>query len=244
MYYYYSLLLLLLLIACNSSPQKSPQKTIIITTIDSLNKSSIQKVQLATTNIDSILGLHDTTWVDLELFNSKILLEMRYATTNNFMNLQIYDCPKCYLRLVVAKALLNAQEKLEQQQLGFKMFDCYRPQQAQYKLWKAKPDPRFVSPPSKGSMHSRGGALDLTIINLKTGQELEMGTEYDYFGVEAYWSYTGHSPQILDNRQLLLQTMNEFGFKTVTTEWWHFSYRRAWFKLSEMEWDCPSGIKN
>jgi D-alanyl-D-alanine dipeptidase len=188
--------------------------------------------------LDSIFALNDTTWIDIERLVPNIEMDLRYATTNNFMELQIYNCPKCYLRLKAAKEVINIQNKLEEQNLGLKMFDCYRPKSAQYKLWEKKPDRRFVAPPSKGSMHSRGGALDLTIINLDSRQELDMGTEYDYFGHKAYWVHKDFPQKILNNRQLLLKTMQAFGYKTVTTEWWHFSYRRAWFKLSDMNWDC------
>lgn len=232
-----------LLIACGAPIEKNTPQTIAIPTIDSTNIPIVLKVPLIKKfnqeKIDSLFELNDTTWVDIENLDSNIVMELRYATTNNFMKTQIYDCPKCYLRLATAKALLKVQDSLLQQGLSLKMFDCYRPQQAQYKLWQVKPDPRFVSPPSRGSMHSRGGAVDLTIINTETGEELDMGTEYDYFGVEGYWSYTKHPKLVSDNRQLLLKIMNEFGFKTVTTEWWHFSYRRAWYNLSSMEWDCP-----
>ncbi|MDC0230814.1 M15 family metallopeptidase [Aureispira] len=188
--------------------------------------------------VDSLFNLDDSSWVDMKQLIPELDLDIRYATTNNFMELQIYDCPKCYLRLAAAKAVMKIQEKLKEQNLGLKVFDCYRPQSAQYKLWQKKSDPRFVTPPSKGSMHSRGGAMDLTIMDLNTGESLKMGTDYDYFGREAYWVYNDLSKEILANRQLLLTTMEAFGFKTVTTEWWHFSYRRAWFKLSDMKWEC------
>ncbi|BDS15299.1 M15 family metallopeptidase [Aureispira anguillae] len=233
----------LLCIACSSpNTTPTPMATHLIdsTQIDRilLDSTPPQPTALTEEELDSIFNLNDSTWVNLKELYPKIVLDLRYATTNNFMKLQIYDCPKCYLRLATAKALLKAQDELEKQNLGFKMFDCYRPQSAQYKLWKKVPDPRYVSPPSRGSMHSRGGALDLTIINLENGEELEMGTEYDYFGKKAYWSNKNLPQQVLDNRQLLRNTLEFHGFKTVTTEWWHFSYRRAWFKLSNMQWDC------
>ncbi|MGH1335081.1 MAG: M15 family metallopeptidase [Aureispira sp.] len=188
--------------------------------------------------IDSILNGKDTDWVDIEDLSSAIVLDLRYATTNNFMELQIYDCPKCLMRLATAKALLKAQEELKEQGLGFKMFDCYRPQSAQYKLWKKVPDRRYVAPPSKGSMHSRGGALDLTLIDLATQEQLEMGTHYDYFGKEAYWVNQDLPQEVLEHRKLMRNTLEKHGFKTVTTEWWHFNYRRAWFSLSDKQWDC------
>jgi D-alanyl-D-alanine dipeptidase len=154
------------------------------------------------------------------------------------MELQIYDCPKCLMRLATAKALLKAQTELRKQGLGFKMFDCYRPQSAQYKLWQKVPDRRYVAPPSRGSMHSRGGALDLTLIDLEHQQQLDMGTHYDYFGPKAYWVNKDLPQSVLDNRQLLRSTLEKHGFKTVTTEWWHFNYRRAWFSLSNKQWSC------
>ena len=187
---------------------------------------------------EAIFKLHDSAWVDLKRLIPDLSMDIRYASTNNFMQIKIYPCEACFLRKAVAKALLNAQIKLNEQNLGIHVFDCYRPQSAQKKLWQKKPDPRFVTNPQKGSMHSRGSAVDLTIINLNTGLALDMGTEFDYFGYEAYWSYKGLSKDIEENRQLLLNTMEAQGFKTITTEWWHFSYRRSWYALSDMQWDC------
>lgn len=188
--------------------------------------------------IDSMLSGPDSAWVDIEDLASDMVLDLRYATTNNFMKLQIYDCPKCLMRLATAKALLKANAALKEKGIGFKLFDCYRPKSAQHKLWKKMPDRRYVAPPSRGSMHSRGGALDLTLIDLATQKQLEMGTHYDYFGKEAYWVNQDLPPAVLDNRQLLRSTLEKYGFKTVTTEWWHFNYRRAWFSLSDKQWPC------
>lgn len=221
----------------NASPTDSIANDSLLIPTVVVNTTPID-AHLSIEELDSIFSLNDTTWVNLKKLHPEIVLDLRYATTNNFMELQIYDCAECYLRLATAKALLEAQKFLEEKGLGFKMFDCYRPQSAQYKLWRKVPDPRYVSPPSKGSMHSRGGALDLTIINLETGEQLDMGTHYDYFGRKAYWSNKNLPKQVLKNRQLLRSTLEKYGFKTVTTEWWHFSYRRAWFKLSDMQWAC------
>lgn len=234
-----------LLSACTSN-SSSQQTTILTEPIDSLTKDTFPLVEITPppipvftpAELDSIFQLNDTTWVNIKELHDKIELDLRYATTNNFMELQIYDCGQCYVRLATAKALLKAQKELEEQNLGFKMYDCYRPQSAQYKLWKKMPDRRYVAPPTKGSMHSRGGALDLTIIQLENKEELEMGTEYDYFGREAYWVNKNLPEETLNNRQLLRSTLEKHGFKTTPTEWWHFSYRRAWFKLSDMQWNC------
>ena len=250
-YYKGNLLLLsigwcLLVGACTSdtaSQQTSPlveavDSSLILDSLSLVEAIEVPDPGCTPAELDSIFQLNDTTWVNLKDLHPKIELDLRYATTNNFMELQIYDCGQCYLRLATARALLIAQKELETQNLGFKMYDCYRPKSAQYKLWKKMPDRRYVAPPSKGSMHSRGGALDLTIIQLENKEELEMGTEYDYFGRAAYWVNKDLPKEVLDNRHLLRSTLEKHGFKTTSTEWWHFSYRRAWFKLSDMQWNC------
>lgn len=232
--------------ACQESAQAHDEATAPLSADSSLATASAPPVDSTpppppsptAAEIDSILHGHDTAWVNIEDLSTAIVLDLRYATTNNFMELQIYDCPKCLMRLATAKALLKAQAELREQGLGFKMFDCYRPQSAQYKLWQKVPDRRYVAPPSRGSMHSRGGALDLTLIDLESQEQLDMGTHYDYFGHKAYWVNKDLPQPVLDNRQLLRSTLEKHGFKTVTTEWWHFNYRRAWFSLSNKQWSC------
>ena len=233
------------LIACNSenhSRQTLPPSDSLVTISDSIAPPSppppVYKPMYTPTEKDSLFALSDTTWIDMELLDTSIVMDIRYATTNNFMKLQVYDCAKCYTRLATAKAILKIQDALQEQGLGLKMYDCYRPQAAQLKLWNKLPDRRYVAPPSRGSVHSRGGALDLTIVELGTQRELAMGTEYDYFGREAYWSYSKHPEEVNNNRQLLRSTMEKFGFKTTSTEWWHYSYRKAWYQLSNMQWNC------
>jgi D-alanyl-D-alanine dipeptidase len=189
-------------------------------------------------DIYSILELHDSAWVDLKILLPKAIFDIRYADTANFMKLKVYECPACYCRLKVAKALLNAQKELDSTNLVFKFFDCYRPSSAQWALWKKMPDPRYVHPPTQGSRHSRGVALDLTLFDLKSNKELDMGTEFDFFGKEAYWNYKAHSEEVNKNRKLLLNLMQKNNFSTVPTEWWHFDFKVQNFNLSDFKWDC------
>ena len=149
----------------------------------------------------------------------------------------MYDCGRCFFRVAVAKALVEANKALKKKGLGLKMYDCYRPRPIQWKLWNKVPDPRYVADPRKGSMHNRGMAADLTIVD-KDGKELDMGTDFDFFGEEAYHAYTGHPKQVLDNRKLLLNTMAAVGMKFTTTEWWHYSYRKKTFPVADWVWDC------
>ncbi|MCB9272655.1 MAG: M15 family metallopeptidase [Lewinellaceae bacterium] len=181
---------------------------------------------------------YDTTqWADIALLDSTILIDMKYATTDNFVQEQMYECGRCFLRPEVAKAVVAAQHELRQQGLGLKMLDCYRPRPIQWKLWEKAPDPRYVSDPRKGSMHNRGAAVDLTLVET-SGRELDMGTPYDFFGPEAHPSYTGLPDTVLARRSLLRETLMKQGFHPIRTEWWHFSYEKHNYELSDMLWKC------
>lgn len=176
-------------------------------------------------------------FVDLAQLDSSILLDIRYATPNNFTKVQIYDCPACLLRPEVARALVQASKSLKKRGLRLKMFDCYRPRPYQQRLWDKVPDPDYVTPPAKGSMHSRGAAVDLTIVDARGGA-LDMGTPYDFFGPEAHTDYTKLPQKVLDNRRLLRETLEAAGFKGIRTEWWHFSWQKKEYPLSDYVWPC------
>ncbi len=235
--------LLLLLSACQSTDEQSQalhEAEFVLAVPDSIVPANPPTPSI---NIDSILSLPDSAWVDLALLLPKARFDIRYAGTNNFMELQVYECPACFTRLEVAKALLGIQKELDSLGLAFKFFDCYRPSSAQWALWNKMPDPRYVHPPKQGSMHSRGNALDLTLVVDSSDQELNMGTAFDYFGKEAYWNYTEHPKEVNENRQLLRRLMYARGFITVPTEWWHFAYNNKKYPLSDMQWTCE-GHKN
>ncbi len=189
---------------------------------------------------DTITPRPDTVagFVEIQRLDSTILLDIRYATANNFTGSKIYDCPRCFLRPETARALVRAQKKLQAQGLGLKLFDCYRPRPYQQRLWDKVPDPNYVMPPAKGSMHSRGAAVDLTLVDAK-GNELDMGTPYDFFGPKAHYDYTKLPAKVLENRRLLRRTMEAVGLKGIRTEWWHFSFQGKNFPLSDWVWPCP-----
>jgi zinc D-Ala-D-Ala dipeptidase len=177
-------------------------------------------------------------WSELTLLDASIPLDIRYATTNNFMKQQVYDCGRCFLRDEAAAAIVKANKILQKKGYGgLKMFDCYRPRPVQYKLWKIVPDARYVANPKKGSMHNRGFAVDLTIVD-KDGKELDFGTGYDDFTEKAHGNYTKFSKQILENRKLLNETMEAVGLEGTSTEWWHFSLRGKKADLAEWVWKC------
>ena len=183
---------------------------------------------------------YDTTqWTELIHLDSTILIDLRYATDNNFVKEKMYDCARCFLRPEAAKAVLVAHQQLKEGGLGLKMYDCYRPRPVQQKLWDKVPNASYVTPPSRGSMHNRGTAVDLTIVDTE-GNELDMGTDYDFFGREAHQDFTGLSEEILANRKLLKSTMAAVGLKHIRTEWWHYSYPAVDYELSDMLWPCDN----
>jgi len=176
-------------------------------------------------------------FIDLTKRIPNLLLDIRYATPNNFTGTKIYDCPRCLLRPEAAEAIAQAQQQLANKGYQFKMFDCYRPKAYQQRLWDKVPNPDYVTPPNKGSMHSRGAAVDLTLTDL-LGNELDMGTPYDFFGVEAHTDFLKLPEQVLKNRKLLKETMESVGFSGIRTEWWHFSYQGKPFPLDDYLWPC------
>ena len=179
-------------------------------------------------------------WWDIGIIDSTILLDIRYATDSNFVNDQLYDCPKCLLRPAVAKAIINIQNQLKKERLSLKLFDCYRPKPVQEKLWQKLPDARYVTNPKKGSMHNKGAAVDLTIVT-KSGVELDMGTDFDFFGREAYHTTTDLPEEVLKNRSKLKSLMESNGFRSIRTEWWHYSFLAGnAFPISDYLWDCDN----
>ena len=182
---------------------------------------------------------YDTTlWTEIVRLDTTIRLDLRYATANNFMETVIYDCARCFYRPQVARALLAVHNDLKARNLGLKMYDCYRPGPYQQRLWDVLPDPRYVANPKRGSLHSRGAAADLTVVRLDTGEELDMGAPYDFFGEAAYTTTTDLPAAVLANRKLFQAAMRRHGFGTIRTEWWHFNFLGPRQPLSDWVWPC------
>lgn len=162
--------------------------------------------------------------VELKSIIPKIVYNLRYATTNNFMNRRMYPgkTNRTFMRLPAVESLHKVQKELNETGLGIKIFDAYRPYSVTVKFWELVKDEKYVANPSNGSGHNRGIAVDLTIINLKTGEELNMGTGFDNFTDTAHQTFTNLPEEILQNRSLLRSTMEKYGFKALDTEWWHY----------------------
>jgi D-alanyl-D-alanine dipeptidase len=175
-------------------------------------------------------------WTELKVEDGYVI-DMRYATADNFVKEVIYPCARFFLRPEVASALAEVKKELLPLGYKLKLFDGYRPRPAQQKLWDKVPNPDYVASPKEGSMHNRGVAIDLSMTDLN-GQEIDMGTTYDFFGPEAHRDYQNLPPVILDYRRILRSAMEAHGFQSIRTEWWHFSFNRGSYPLDDWQWPC------
>ena len=172
------------------------------------------------------------------------LLEIRYYSAFNFVGERIdsYEAPVAYLTKEAAFALKKANDDLKKQGYIIEIFDAYRPQSAvdHFKRWAKdlndiemkpyyyptvdKSDLFKLGYIAENSAHSRGAAVDLTIVDMISGQELDMGSAFDYFGEVSHSEYTeGLTEEQINNRRILRNAMIKNGFKPMAEEWWHFS---------------------
>lgn len=173
------------------------------------------------------------------------ILEIRYYSTYNFVGERIdgYENPVAYLTKEAAAALKEVSDELVKKGYRLKIYDAYRPQTAvnHFSRWaKAVKDTKmkeYFYPELDKSVlfeqgyidyksgHSRGSTLDLTLFDMKTEQEVDMGGTFDYFGKKSHPDYKGITPKQFENRMILRDAMTSHGFKPLSTEWWHFTLK-------------------
>lgn len=165
-------------------------------------------------------------------------LDLRYSTVNNFTGQKLYTIDEAYLSIGAITKLKIVHDSLKQitsyngvnypQGLGIKIYDGYRPRAVQYLMFEIFPNPVYVADPASGSIHNRGGAVDVSIIDMATGQEIPMPTEFDWFGIEASHSYMNLPANVIANRTLLYNMMTQVGgFAYYDAEWWHYTISGA-----------------
>lgn len=172
--------------------------------------------------------------IDLEKFIPNLFIDVRYATENNFAKTKFYNSQKTFLRLPAAVALKKIQEELLQKNISLKIFDAYRPYSVTEKMWKFVHDDRYAANPKTGSRHNRACAVDVTLVDLQTKNELEMPTPYDNFTQKAHHNYNNLPKKILKNRALLKVMMTKYGFESITSEWWHYDFT-GWKKFELLD---------
>ena len=182
--------------------------------------------------------INDSTFANLKDYSTDFVYDMKYATKDNFLKEKVYDCAECFLRLKTIKALIEANNSFIKLGFKIKLYDCYRPLDVQKKMWEIIPNPIYVANPAKGSIHNKGGAVDISLVDF-SGKELDMGTKFDFFGEEASHNYLKLSNKILENRKLLKSVMIKTKFNSFDSEWWHYNLKSALFdKVSNEKWKC------
>ena len=173
------------------------------------------------------------------------ILEIRYYSTYNFVGERIngYERPVAYLTKKAAAALREVSDELVEKGYRLKIFDAYRPQRAvnHFAEWAKDVDDtkmkEYFYPEEDKSVlfekgyinaksgHSRGSTVDLTLFDMKTEKEVDMGGTFDYFGLKSHPDYKGVTPRQYENRMILREAMMNHGFKPLVEEWWHFTLK-------------------
>ncbi|MBL6931498.1 MAG: D-alanyl-D-alanine dipeptidase [Rhodospirillales bacterium] len=170
-----------------------------------------------------------------------VLLDIKYATADNFTGQPVYSQAACYLHGEAEALFRRAIELARIQDWRFLVFDAFRPSEAQFKLWDHTPDPDFLADPNRGSPHSRGVAIDLTLLDMATGKPLDMGTAFDAFTPLSHHGNTEISTIAQENRYRLLGLMTAAGWDCYLKEWWHYQLfdSRSYDVLSDAVLEQP-----
>lgn len=150
-----------------------------------------------------------------------VLLDLKYASPDNFTGRPVYGRAACYLNEEAAGLLEKAIVLAAKRHFRLKIFDAFRPSEAQWALWHHTPDPEFLADPRRGSPHSRGAAVDLTLVD-DDGRSLDMGTAFDAFTPRSHHGDSDVSATAQANRIMLLELMTEAGWDFYRNEWWHY----------------------
>ena len=154
----------------------------------------------------------------------EVVLEMRYATARNITGKPIYPDGKAWLRRETVRNLARVARSLQEKGYRLVIWDAWRPTYAQKALWAAKPDGKYLTPPSKISRHTRGTSVDLSLAD-QNGQILEMPSEHDEFNAKADEDFSDVPKEVAKRARLLRNTMFAAGFSGVPDEWWHYDLR-------------------
>ena len=196
--------------------------------LTSTSQTSVTQELKITSDINTLRQdiLTDASLEMIELRKSipTIEYDLKYATSDNFTHVRLYPegLHFTFMRKEAVEALVKINHELAKKGISIKVWDAYRPYAVTQKFWDIIHDERYVANPSKGSGHNRGIAIDLTLIDVNTGKELDMPTEFDDFSERAHHGYMNLSPEKIKNREFLREIMEKNGFIKFDTEWWHY----------------------
>lgn len=229
------LLLCLLLLGCGRQKRPEPTEVTVLETAaatemptelptEEPTEASTQPMVTAPTEPALLPEPEDDELVRVMDYLPSVREELAYAGSENFTGQQIYDFYNAYLRYGTVKKLAAACAELEELGFGILIWDGFRPVSAQQALWDICPNEKYVSHPVTGTRaHCRGNAVDLTLVDLETGEKLEMPTGFDDFSALADRNYSDCPEEAAENARLLENIMKKHGFKPYSAEWWHFT---------------------
>ena len=180
--------------------------------------------------------------VDLAKVIPTIKTDIVYATNKNFTKKVLYTKSKCYALVCVAEDLKKIQDELNEQGLCLLVWDAYRPLSVQWDLWNCVSNKMYVADPRKGGKHTRGTAVDVTLVKLTDEKQLDMGTGHDDFSAKAHTDCPGLPDEVVKNRALLQNIMKKHNFTGISHEWWHFDHK-GWqnFPSLDISFDVLEG---
>lgn len=165
--------------------------------------------------------------VELVKLDSTFRLDIRYATDNNLVGRPVYTEARAFLQRPAAEAIAKVNEELKPLGYGLLIFDGYRPWSVTKLFWDITPteNKKFVANPKEGSRHNRGCAIDLSLYELSSGEEVPMTSEYDEMNESSYPDFPGGAVEQREARDLLRTKMEANGFTVYEFEWWHFDFQ-------------------
>ena len=182
-------------------------------------------------------------FIDIKEYIPSIVIDLKYASNDNFTGHIVngYESPKCLLTIEAARSLRYIQTILNKSGYSLKIYDAYRPQRSvnHFINWSKNLsdtiNKRYYYPNlaksilfklgyiASKSSHSRGSTVDLTLVDITSGKEVDMGSPYDFFGLESSHDYKNISNTQKNNRKFLLDIMTNNGFSSYPKEWWHYT---------------------
>ena len=216
-----AIMIILGMTACEQKKNVITDKIIETETV-SIQETITQKVTIQ--EITTEKEPEDDEYVLVKKYMPDIYVELMYATENNFTGVRIYDFTDAYLRYGTVKKLANVQKELKEQGYRLKIWDAYRPFEAQQKLWEVYPDPNYVANPADGmKKHNLGGTVDITMV-AADGSIIPMPTEFDDFSLKADRNYSDiDNEEAVNNVMILQNAMENNGFTGYQGEWWDYS---------------------
>ena len=215
---------IMIMVGMTACGQKKNVTTDDVSEKEMANIQETAAQEIITQEITTEKEPEDDEYVLVNKYIPDIYVELMYATDNNFTGVRIYDFTDAYLRYGTVKKLSNVQKELKEQGYRLKIWDAYRPFEAQQKLWEVYPDPNYVANPANGmKKHNLGGTVDITMV-AADGTVISMPTEFDDFSLKADRNYSDiEDEEAVKNVMILQNAMENNGFTGYQGEWWDYS---------------------